>query len=297
MDMHFIFNESLITRARNYCADAFMRSDCSHMLFIDSDIGFSHEHVLTLLALMSDESPYDVLCAPYPKKNISWEKIVQGVNKGFADSNPNNLDKLVGDFVFNPVLPDGASSGPIQMSLTEPAEVLESGTGFMMVRRKTFETFRAARPELMYRPDHARSDDFDGSRSIMMYFQAELDVPNYAQIYKDALEDIIRYDGEMHPDKALGDARIRAEDAFRLVEELDKKASRRYLSEDYKFCQDVRRLGMKVWLCPWMELSHVGSYIYSGSMIAMAQVGASPTADMQELVKTKKLRKVEEIVK
>ena len=32
----FLFNESLITRARNYLVDEFIhRSDCTHMLFID----------------------------------------------------------------------------------------------------------------------------------------------------------------------------------------------------------------------------------------------------------------------
>jgi len=35
---YFLFNESLITRARNYCTDEFLRSDAEHLLFIDSDI-------------------------------------------------------------------------------------------------------------------------------------------------------------------------------------------------------------------------------------------------------------------
>ncbi len=34
----FLFNESLITRARNYLVDEFLRSDCTHLLFIDSDV-------------------------------------------------------------------------------------------------------------------------------------------------------------------------------------------------------------------------------------------------------------------
>ena len=37
----FLFNESLITRARNYLVDEYLnRSDCTHLLFIDSDISF-----------------------------------------------------------------------------------------------------------------------------------------------------------------------------------------------------------------------------------------------------------------
>ena len=54
--------------------------------------------------------------------------------------------------------------------------------------------------------------------------------------------------------------------------------SKRYLSEDYMFCQNVRKAGMKVWMCPWMELKHMGSYIFGGSLGAMAAIQASPTA-------------------
>ena len=39
MDVRFfyLFNESLITRARNYLVDEFLRSDYTHLMFIDSD--------------------------------------------------------------------------------------------------------------------------------------------------------------------------------------------------------------------------------------------------------------------
>jgi hypothetical protein len=47
--------------------------------------------------------------------------------------------------------------------------------------------------------------------------------------------------------------------------------SRRTLSEDYCFCHQVRKLGIKVWLCPWMQLSHVGTYIFTGNLPAVAQ--------------------------
>ena len=164
-----IFNESLITRARNYCADAFMRSDCTHLMFIDSDIGFNPNDVIALLALQGDETEYDIIGGPYPKKNISWEKIKIAVDKGFADEDPNNLERFVGDYVFNPK--GNVTSIPLDI----PVEVSELGTGFMMIRRKTFEKFAEAYPEYMYRPDHVRSEDFDGSREIMAYFDCIID--------------------------------------------------------------------------------------------------------------------------
>ena len=52
---YYLFNESLITRARNYCCDEFMRSDSTHMIFIDSDIGFDARDVISMMALMDHE--------------------------------------------------------------------------------------------------------------------------------------------------------------------------------------------------------------------------------------------------
>ena len=42
IEFFYLFNESLITRARNYCVDEFLRHDnFTHLMFIDSDIGFN----------------------------------------------------------------------------------------------------------------------------------------------------------------------------------------------------------------------------------------------------------------
>jgi hypothetical protein len=232
---YFLFNESLITRARNYCVDEFMRSDCTHMMFIDSDIGFDPRDVLAMLALQSDDSEYDVLAGPYPKKCISWEKIKLAVDKGIADEDPNVLEKFVGDYVFNPK----GGGGNIRIDI--PVEVSEVGTGFMMTRRSAFEKFEKAFPQYSYKPDHVRTEQFDGSREIMQYFQAEID-----------------------------------------------PASKRYLSEDYWFCQKLIEIDSKIWYCPWMKLQHVGSYIFGGSLIDLASIGAPATADPGLLKKTKK---------
>ena len=232
LQLYFLFNESLITRARNYCVDEFLRSNATHMMFIDSDIGFDPNDVIALLALMTDESEYDVMGGPYPKKCISWEKIKQAVDKGVADKDPMVLDRYVGDYVFNP------KGNKNVLPLGEPSEVRELGTGFMMIRRKTFEVYQKRFPELHYKPDHIRTDVFDGSREIMAYFDCIID-----------------------------------------------PESKRYLSEDYMFCYNCDKIGLKVWLCPWMKLQHVGSYVFAGSLADLASIGASATADAGKLGK------------
>ena len=223
---YYLTNESLVQRARNYIVDSFLQSDSTHLMFIDADISFNARDVLTLLAVnVSDPNRYNIVTAPYAKKTISWEKVKKAVDAGMAE-NPFDLAKYAGDFVFN------APPGTDSIKLDEPAEIMEAGTGFMMIPRTAFEKYEQAYPEYKYRPDHLRSDNFDGTREIMAYFDCEID-----------------------------------------------PESKRYLSEDYFFCRNARKIGITVHMCPWIELDHIGSYIYKGSLTHLAALGASPTAD------------------
>lgn len=269
----YLFNESLITRARNYLADEFLRSDCTHLMFIDSDIGFDPNDVLALSTIAEPGSDKDIVCGPYPKKCISWEKVKRAVDCGFADRNPNDLENFVGDFVFNP------AEGTAEIPIYEPVEVLEGGTGFMMIQRHVFEKFRESYPHLSYLPDHVRTEHFDGTREIFAFFDALIDDKN-SNIYPELTEFLVR------------NQTASAAEILKFVEQKKKglvqSYSNRYLSEDYMFCQWVRRIGMKVWFCPWMKLSHMGSYMFAGSLADLAKVGAAPTADVNALRKTKK---------
>ena len=233
IEFFYLFNESLITRARNYCVDEFLRHErFTHLMFIDSDIGFNPDDILTLAAIAEPESDKQIVCGPYPKKCISWEKVKVAVDKGFGDENPQDLAQYVGDYVFNP------ASGNHTIRIDEPTEVLEGGTGFMMIQRSAFEQYEKAYPEFHYLPDHVRSEHFDGTREIMAYF-----------------------DCVICPD------------------------TKRYLSEDYMFCQWARNAGIKVWMAPWMRLTHMGSYTFGGSLEALAKCNVSATADPNEKLK------------
>jgi hypothetical protein len=214
----FLFNESLITRARNYLVDEFLRTDFTHFLFIDSDISYSAQDVVALMALDKD-----VIGGPYPKKAINWENVAAAARK-HPDMDPNELDKLVGQYVFNVV------KGTKTFSVTEPLEVLEIGTGFMMVKREVFDRMKEAYPKIHYKPDHVGQKNFDGSRYIHAYFDTVID-------YSDSITG---------------------------------GGSDRYLSEDYMFCQMWRKIGGQIYLCPWMKTQHVGTYAFSGNMPAVA---------------------------
>jgi hypothetical protein len=222
----FIFNESLITRARNYLVDEFLRAEgFTHMLFIDADIHFDPRDVIALLALDKD-----IIGGPYPKKSIKWGAVKEGVKK-HPDITPGEMEKLAGDFVFNPV------PGTEKFSVAEPVEVLEIGTGYMMIKRHVFDKFREAYPEFSYRPDHVGQANFDGTRYIHAFFDTVIDRKRTVTV-----------NGVDH---TMG-------------------GSDRYLSEDYMFCQWWRNIGGSIWLCPWMKTHHIGTYAFTGDMPAVA---------------------------
>jgi hypothetical protein len=54
------------------------------------------------------------------------------------------------------------------------------------------------------------------------------------------------------------------------------------------FCQWMREVGVNTWLCPWMKLLHTGSYVFGGSLVDLAQLGASATADVNQIKRMKK---------
>lgn len=167
----FLFNESLITRARNYLADEFLRSGFTHMLFIDSDILFEPYDVLAMMQLDKD-----LIGGPYPKKSLNWKNVFNMSKNVLNNPNfdpktfdPSALQNVTGDYVFNPV------PGTKQFNVEEPLEVMEIGTGFMMIKRAVFDKFREEYPHLRYKPDHMGQPNFDGSRYIHAYFETVID--------------------------------------------------------------------------------------------------------------------------
>jgi hypothetical protein len=114
IDAFWLANESSIGRGRNTCAAHFMATDCSNLMFIDSDIGFDGRDVMELLALQAATPRYDIIGGRYPKKNLSGHMVV---NYGPTGTEPPTFDEDTRD----------------------PQPVFAIGTGFMLIRRRVFE--------------------------------------------------------------------------------------------------------------------------------------------------------------
>lgn len=180
----FLFNESLVQRARNYLASEFMESGFTHMLWIDSDIAFNPMDVLAMLSLPKDQ--FDgIVCAPYSKKSQAWHQVWRMAKRLLANPNfdetkfnPAELSGVTGEIVFNPV------PGTKRFSVIEPVEVMESGTGFMLIERKIYEKWMEEYPHLSYKPDH-KYGTFDGNKYIHAFFHCEVDPDTHRYLSED----------------------------------------------------------------------------------------------------------------
>lgn len=149
-----MFNESLITRARNNLVARFLASNHSHLMFIDADIAFHPTHVLALI-----DSGHDVVCGAYPKKAIAWERVRQAALAG-----EQNLERVAAEYAINFLPPpsdaprqaDGSAEVQLQTQ-NGCIPILDAATGFLLMSRDAILRVIEAYPDLMVVSDDPQS--------------------------------------------------------------------------------------------------------------------------------------------
>ena len=160
-----ITNESLITRARNDLVYHFLkhkdaRGVFEYIMFIDADIQFEADHVIRLIVHNKD-----IVTGAYPMKLINYNNIE---NKALPVT---TLVKLTTEYAINPKFTEEEaerarnSDQPERITLQVKnglIEVLDAGTGFMLIKRGVLEQMITAFPEIKYVRDMT-SLNADGS--------------------------------------------------------------------------------------------------------------------------------------
>jgi hypothetical protein len=101
-----IRNESLIHRGRNRILADFIETGCSHLLFVDADIGFTGRDALRLVAHTTQPNGPRIIGATYAKKNRDY---------------------------YDPALV--ALPGPVQVNKAGTVEIQMLPGGFMLLTR------------------------------------------------------------------------------------------------------------------------------------------------------------------
>jgi len=208
MASSFMFNESLIERARNSLVHAFLKTDCTHLLFIDADIRFDAQQVMMMF-----DKDLDIITGIYPKKEINWMEVSNAVNRGVP---ADQLKHFTGSWVVNLV----DYVGTVSVPQDQPLEVWAGGTGMMLIKREVFEKMK----------------------DVVKYY----------------LNDVVDLSGTNLP----------REQIYQFFACSIEPETQRLLSEDYHFCRTWRNMGGKIYAAPWMNLGHVGSYIFEGQLVA-----------------------------
>lgn len=130
--MFQVMKSSLVTQGRNLCVSGFLDSDCTHMLFIDSDIVFNYNTIEKML-----NYDKDVTMVPYPVKTFDNKKIRKAIMGG------SKLDpQLLGN--------------QYTISVDDPKNVQVEGgfiqvnrgpTGCMLIKREVFAKLKEEYPE------------------------------------------------------------------------------------------------------------------------------------------------------
>lgn len=154
----YMMNESLITRARNSLAHDFLETDCTHLMFIDADIGFNPADILRMI-----NTNKDIICGIYPKKEIDWIQVDKAVKAGVPAQ---DLKNHTGAFVVN--LVDDAPSA--EGNRNSPIQIANGGTGFMLIQRKVFEALIGKVPT--YNNDMFLAVDTDRKTKVINEFFA-----------------------------------------------------------------------------------------------------------------------------
>ena len=125
LDFMYGTNEALITYARNMCANIFLKSESTHLLFIDADIQFNPDQVLKMIS-----TGRDFVCGIYAKKKIDWQKVKHHAMQGAPAE---HLQGLANEYLFEPSTNFEADEDGL-------VEITRCGTGMMMISRHVFET-------------------------------------------------------------------------------------------------------------------------------------------------------------
>ena len=129
-------NESLITKARNILVEGFLKSQATHLLFLDADLGFQADDVMRMI--LADK---DIIGGQYAKKKINWD-VVKSVVQNRPDIPSAAINAVVAESTFKPI------GDSLTFNINEPVEVESIATGLMLVKREVFEKMAAEMPEI-----------------------------------------------------------------------------------------------------------------------------------------------------
>jgi len=143
LEQEFVLGSSIIEDARNDLVKRFMDSECTHLLFIDSDISWSVNDIRELIKY-SDNEKYLIVGGTYPKKEIDYEWLKKYIKSGYNIDDIENQIGLLNNDMFRPI--NQENNGILK--------VKHLPMGFVMINKRVFIEFEQKYKNLKYYRDN-----------------------------------------------------------------------------------------------------------------------------------------------
>jgi hypothetical protein len=169
-----LMKSSLVTQGRNMCVSAFLESDSTHLLFIDSDISFNAGAAERLVACDKD-----VISIPYPLKDMNWDKALKLFNEGKLKTAQDIRNKA---FYRYPMKVPDNNAIKIKDGIIE---VTHSPTGFMMIKREVFDKMIEKYPHLRIDQDQVINGKNERLPHMWNFFDTQFDQEKHTYLGED----------------------------------------------------------------------------------------------------------------
>ena len=156
----FVTGESLVQRGRNVLVHNFLLTDCTHLLFVDTDIHFEPKTIMNMIA-----TGFDLVATPYPRKTFDKTSMAKAIERGM---NPVEASDYVLNFATRPV--NGVETISLEVS-KGCVRVHDAPTGCMLVHRSVFVRMAEAYPEIAYISDATNQ----GGATMFAFFDCFID--------------------------------------------------------------------------------------------------------------------------
>lgn len=207
--IHVKNNGSHINRIRNQLVSVFLSTDCTHLLFLDSDVsGFENVIQSMILGILSGK---DVVAGCYPIKRYNWNEIMENkFNLSLKELQSKTLDFNINNYQSDSYDPELLKEADENDGLIRVKHI---ATGCMMFKREVFLYLADKCPERKYSKGVNEESPIEGyNDNLYNFFDSFVHTYNYKN---DKTNDVTQL--------------------------------KQYLSEDYGFCHLWSSLGGKIY--------------------------------------------------
>jgi hypothetical protein len=148
---------SMVTQGRNLCVQAFLQSNYSHMLFLDSDIEFDSGSIFFMI-----KADKDIVLTPYPMKVFDWNKA-----RRLSQKTGRPIEECPHFYCLE--FPDDKNI----VSKNGLCEIVKGPAGCMLIKREVFDKMIKSYPKMKIKQKQLVNGLMSTSENVWNFFDTD----------------------------------------------------------------------------------------------------------------------------